>query len=96
MLESNNGDGVRLSAPASGSLADVPTDDDTYGLPPILNAEQAAEFLGVNVKTLYKAVADGTMPGKKIGHRTVILRDALLEWLRTQERVRTRRGRSRR
>jgi excisionase family DNA binding protein len=70
--------------------------DGAYGLPPILNAEQAAGFLGVNVKTLYKAVANGEMPGRKIGNRTVILRDALLDWLRTQERVRTRRGRSRR
>ncbi len=69
---------------------------DTYGLPPILNAEEAAAFLGLNVKTVYKGVVAGEMPGRKVRHRTIILRDALLDWLRTQERVRPRRGRSRR
>lgn len=71
-------------------------DDPTYGLPPVLTADEAAAFLRMNAKTVYAAVAAGEMPGRKVRQRTVILRDALLQWLNTQERVRPRRRRSRR
>ena len=57
--------------------------DLTYGLPPILSAEEAAAFLRLSVKTVYAAISSGEMPGRKVRKRTVILRDALLEWLRT-------------
>ena len=54
----------------------------TYGLPRIMTVEEAAEFLRVNVKTLYQAVESKAVPALKIGKRIVILRDALLETLR--------------
>ncbi len=54
----------------------------TYGLPRVLTVEEAAEFLRVNVKTLYAAVESKDVPALKLGKRIVILRDALLESLR--------------
>jgi len=54
----------------------------TYGLPRVLTVEEAAEFLRVNVKTLYTAVETKTVPALKVGKRIVILRDALLDALR--------------
>jgi len=70
--------------------------DPTYGLPQILTVDETAIFLRMNVKTVYAAVSAGEMPGRKVRQSTIILRDALLQWLRTQDRVRPRRGRSRR
>ena len=59
----------------------------TYGLPKILTVEEAAEFLRVNVKTLYAAVESKDVPALKLGKRIVILRDALLESLRGKKFV---------
>lgn len=65
-----------------------PQPRDTYGLPSVLNVAQAAEFLGVDDKTIYAALNAGRMPGRRLNKRRwVILRDALLEWLRSQEHV---------
>ena len=64
-----------------------PQDHQPYGLSPILSVEEAAHFLGLNAKTVYGAIAAQRMPGRKVGQRTVILRDALLDWLRSQDRV---------
>ena len=61
--------------------------DSTYDLPQILTVEETAEFLRLNVKTVHAAIAAGTFPGRKVGRRTVILRDALLDWLKSEERV---------
>lgn len=60
----------------------------TYGLPKIMTVEEAAEFLRVNVKTLYAAVESKDVPALKLGKRIVILRDALLESLRGKKFVR--------
>jgi len=62
-------------------------DDGTYGLPPVLTVVEAARFLRLNVKTVYDAIAAHEMPGRKIRGRTLILRDAMLEWMRFPERV---------
>jgi len=59
----------------------------TYGLPKIMTVEEAAEFLRVNVKTLYAAVESKDVPALKLGKRIVILRDALLESLRGKKFV---------
>ena len=56
-----------------------------YGLPPIITAEEAAEFLRVNVKTVYAAIQQGQLPGRRVGKRLVIFRDALLQWLQSTE-----------
>ena len=60
---------------------------DTYGLPPVLDVYQTAEFLGLDKKTVYTAVSKGEMPGRKVGRRVVILRDALLDWFRSESCV---------
>ena len=59
----------------------------TYGLPKILTVEEAAEFLRVNVKTLYAAVESKDVPALKLGKRIVILRDALLDSLKGKKFV---------
>jgi excisionase family DNA binding protein len=51
------------------------------GLPPVLTVEEASRFLRVNNKTLYAGVSSGEVPGRRIGKRVVILRDALLKWM---------------
>ena len=66
----------------------------TYGLPVVLTVEEAAEFLRLNVKTLYAAIDMGAVPARKFGKRIVILRDALLDWMRSKARVSPRQRRS--
>lgn len=57
-------------------------------LPDILSVSDAASFLGVDRKTIYQAVGEGSFPGRRVGaRRVVVLRDALLDWLRSSERV---------
>ena len=56
-------------------------------LPEVMTAEEVAKFLRVNVKTVYEAVKAGQLPGRRVGKRVVFWRDALLEWLRSTERV---------
>jgi excisionase family DNA binding protein len=60
----------------------------TYGLPKVMTVEEAAEFLRINVKTLYAAVESKDVPALKLGKRIVILRDALLDSLRGKKFVR--------
>ena len=52
----------------------------TYGLPKIMTVEEAAEFLRVNVKTLYAAVESKDVPALKLGKRIVIPRVAFEQW----------------
>ena len=59
----------------------------TYGLPVVLTVEEAAEFLRLNVKTLYAAIDVGAVPARKFGKRIVILRNALLDSMRSKWRV---------
>ncbi len=59
----------------------------TYGLPVVMTVGEAAEFLGVNAKTLYDAIRAGGVPARRIGRRVVILRDSLVSWLKSQEHV---------
>ena len=59
--------------------------NDPYGLPPVMTVEETAAFLRLNIKTVYDAVRNGDIPGRRVGKRTVILRDALLHCL--EERV---------
>ena len=46
-----------------------------------MSVEEAAEFLGVDRKTLYDACGRGEVPHRRIGRRIVILRSVLLAWL---------------
>ena len=73
-----------LNAGAAGSVETA----DAAGLPPIMTVEELAQFLRINRDTAYKAVADGKIPGThRIGRTIRISRDAVLGWLRGQDRV---------
>lgn len=47
----------------------------------VLNADEAAEFLGVNPYTVRQKARLGEMPGRKVGKEWRFSRQALLEWL---------------
>jgi len=64
-----------------------PQPESTCGLPAVLTVEETAAFLRLNVKTVHASIAAGEMPARKVGRRTVVLRDALLDWLRGQGRA---------
>jgi excisionase family DNA binding protein len=51
----------------------------------VLNAEEAAELLGVNPYTLRQKARLGELPGRKVGKEWRFSRTALLEWLRDSE-----------
>jgi len=46
----------------------------SYGLPRVMNVEEAANFLRLNVKTIYAAIESGIFPGRRVGKRIVILK----------------------
>ena len=54
-------------------------------LPEVMTAAEVAAFLRVNVKTVYESVKAGQLPGRRVGKRLVFWRDALLDWLRSNE-----------
>lgn len=54
-----------------------------------MSVEQAAEQLGVCVKTAYTLTHRADFPTVKIGRRTRISREGLREWVRRQEQGRT-------
>lgn len=47
----------------------------------VLNAEEAAEFLGFSLYTLREKARAGEIPGRKIGREWRFSRRLLLEWL---------------
>jgi len=51
----------------------------------IMTPREAAEYLSVHVRTLYRLVKHGEIPGRKIGGSWRFKKDALDEWLSTRE-----------
>ena len=47
----------------------------------VLNAEEAAEFLGFNAYTIRQKARLGEIPGRKVGREWRFSRRRLLEWL---------------
>ena len=47
----------------------------------ILNIEEAAELLGVSIKTFNKVLHTQNMPARKIGREWKFSRRALIEWV---------------
>jgi excisionase family DNA binding protein len=64
-------------------MADVQTKD-------VLNAEEAAEFLGFNPYTIREKARLGEIPGRKIGREWRFSRRRLLEWLEEESRPKAR------
>lgn len=46
-----------------------------------ISIDEGVVVSGVGRTTLYKAIADGELPARKIGRRTVLLISELQEWL---------------
>ena len=52
----------------------------------VLTADEVADLLRVNRKTIYEAAQRGEIPHRKLGRRLVFERGAVLAWLRQGER----------
>lgn len=48
----------------------------------VMTAEDVAEFLGVDRKTVYDAVGRNEIPHRRLGKRIIFSRLALVDWLR--------------
>ena len=51
----------------------------------IMTPRDAAEYLSVHVRTIYRLVKHGEIPGRKIGGSWRFKKDALDEWLSIRE-----------
>ena len=51
----------------------------------IMTPREAADYLSVHVRTLYRLVKNGDIPGRKIGGSWRFKKDALDEWLSIRE-----------
>jgi excisionase family DNA binding protein len=51
----------------------------------IMTPREAAEYLSVHVRTIYRLVKHGEIPGRKIGGSWRFKKDALDEWLSIRE-----------
>lgn len=47
----------------------------------ILSPEQAGEMMGYSTRSIYSKLATGEIPGRKIGNRWFIVREALMSYL---------------
>ncbi|WP_146662593.1 helix-turn-helix domain-containing protein [Enhygromyxa salina] len=48
----------------------------------IYSADELAELLGVNRKTIYEAAQRGDIPHRRLGRRLIFERGSVLAWLR--------------
>ena len=48
-----------------------------------MSADEVAEFLGLNRKTVYEYASRGHIPHQRLGKRLVFSRSALVAWLGT-------------
>ena len=51
----------------------------------IMTPREAAEYLSVHVRTIYRLAKNGDIPGRKIGGSWRFKKDALDEWLSWRE-----------
>ena len=51
----------------------------------IMTPRQAAEYLCVHVRTIYRLAKNGNIPGRKVGGSWRFKKDALDEWLSWRE-----------
>jgi excisionase family DNA binding protein len=50
-------------------------------------ADELAELLGVNRKTIYEAAARGDIPHRRLGRRLIFEKGSVLAWLRQSSTV---------
>ena len=51
----------------------------------IMTPREAAEYLSVHVRTIYRLAKNGDIPGRKVGGSWRFKKDALDEWLSIRE-----------
>ena len=51
----------------------------------ILTPREAAEYLSIHVRTIYRLAKNGDIPGRKVGGSWRFKKDALDEWLSWKE-----------
>ena len=51
----------------------------------IMTPREAAEYLSVHVRTIYRLAKNGDIPGRKVGGSWRFKKDALDEWLSWRE-----------
>jgi excisionase family DNA binding protein len=51
----------------------------------IMTPREAAEYLSVHVRTIYRLAKNGEIPGRKVGGSWRFKKDALDEWLSWKE-----------
>jgi len=51
----------------------------------IMTPREAAEYLSVHVRTIYRLVKNGGIPGRKVGGSWRFKKDTLDEWLSLRE-----------
>jgi excisionase family DNA binding protein len=51
----------------------------------IMTPREAAEYLSVHVRTIYRLAKNGNIPGRKVGGSWRFKKDALDEWLSWRE-----------
>jgi len=51
----------------------------------IMTPHEAAEYLKLNVRTIYRLVKNGSLPGHKVGRRWRFKKDVLEKWLSMRE-----------
>jgi excisionase family DNA binding protein len=51
----------------------------------IMTPHEAAEYLNLNVRTIYHLARDGKLPGHKVGRRWRFKKDVLDKWLSVRE-----------
>lgn len=60
-----------------------PGDED--GVPAAMNPEQAAKYCGVGINAMRELFRVGTIPARRSGRRWIVRREALDEWMRSEE-----------
>lgn len=53
----------------------------------VLTPKEAAEYLSVHVRTIYRLVKKGEIPGRKVGGSWRFKKDALDAWLSGKDRL---------
>jgi excisionase family DNA binding protein len=60
-------------------------DPDVSRDPDVLTVDEAAEMLGVHVRTVYAELRAGRLPGRKVGRSWRLHRDGITAWLSRAE-----------
>lgn len=79
---------ARPSTPADGEATSDAPDGD------VVNADEAAAFLGLDRKTVYEYARRGAIPHQRLGRRVLFSKRALVSWLSSCKSAPHRRGRS--